>query len=137
MDLPPRERDVAVAVLRGWEWVTEDEEQVDYVPYLIDPQRDSHGTWYPKIAAQFPNVPSAGGWLPFFTSDIVTAWELVEDVDPAYAVTVFREPDGSYSCTIYGHAHKTTEGQEYEGLGDDSAPLAISIAYMKVRGAIE
>jgi hypothetical protein len=124
-----REMDVKIAELMGWIWITEDDDQPDQIPYLIDPDEDSYLVYYPKVAEKFPAVyPSQG--LPPFSTDIAAAWLVVEKFldQHDFDLNNLMDNDGEWMATI-----KPLNSDEYVMAKADTAPLAICRAALLAR----
>ena len=142
--MEPREQDAAVAVARGWVWfrlINMGDVAGSFVS-LIDPKRlvaetmvvvDDPEQYIPHKMAHYQVQP--------FTTDLSTAWDLVDELETdGFWFSLVRrtehvqDPDptwvASFRCVWGG-----TRG-DYEAMGD-TVPLAICIASLRAKGAIE
>lgn len=117
-----RELDALVAEkVFGWVWVREDTEQPDAVPYLVGPHG---GAFYPSVANKYPELSTAGGDIPAYSTDIAAAWEVAMRFD-SRGVT-WNAYDKLYQAEVTQYKPETFAS----GRGE-TAPLAISRAALK------
>ena len=126
---PGRRLDALVAEkVMGWLWVTEDAEQPEAVPYLRD---GKGGVYYPTVAAEFPKLPTAGGNIPPYSTDIGAAWEVLEKMRaqlPGKEIMLYHL-DG-WGVGSLCQAPSTIEIGEHYGEAE-TAPHAICLAALQ------
>jgi hypothetical protein len=125
--LSPRERDAAVAEARGWRRVKPQYKEYEHA--IENPETGDVTEW---IAYPGGGFGACGNMWPSFTEDIATAWELVEEMQAdGLSITVAAYHGGDVWASVANNVDNDT-ADAYVG----GAPLAISIAYMKAKGAI-
>lgn len=117
LDLSPRDRDAAVTEARGWRLGRREDDLGDV--WLLADGGYPRGSIYHSLPQMY---------LP--TTSIATAWELVEEMRAGNWAGEVTAGDG-FSAAFF----KWDVEESHEGYADTAA-LAISIAYLKVKGLI-
>jgi len=116
--------DAAVAETRGWRWILYPSPFGDDVVMrcIVPPEK-----FKPELAAK-GNEPPGYLYLPKYSTDIATAWPLVEELKMRCGYSHQRhEPFAMLECEEYGTLVQYA----------DTVPLAITRAYLKARGVTE
>ncbi len=130
---PGRELDALVAEkVMSWEWVSAEGEDPADLPCLVGP--GPADCFYPRVAERYPELPTAGGTLPAYSTDIAAAWTVVEKMrqhsEPRFRT--LRLVAYSYNRT-YATFDSSEDSDDWaEGNGEHATEFAICLAGLAV-----